>query len=50
MRHFYHAYTRSNPATSKAQALREAMLKVRDTPGYETPYHWAPFVLYGDWS
>jgi CHAT domain-containing protein len=50
MRQFYYVLTRSDPAMSKAQALRQAMLTVRDTPGYETPYHWAPFVLYGDWS
>ncbi|MBM5815753.1 MAG: CHAT domain-containing protein [Cyanobacteria bacterium K_Offshore_surface_m2_239] len=50
MRHFYHAFTGSDPPMSKARALRQAMLTVRETPGCETPYHWAPFVLYGDWS
>jgi CHAT domain-containing protein len=33
----------------KAEALRAAMLTVRGTPGFETPYHWAPYVLHGDW-
>lgn len=39
------------PATTldKAQALREAVLNVRRTKGFESPYHWAPFILYGDW-
>ncbi|HRJ53058.1 MAG TPA: CHAT domain-containing protein [Candidatus Thiothrix moscowensis] len=49
MQHFYDMLTDSNTTIDKAQALRLAMLKVRDTPGFESPYHWAPFVLNGDW-
>lgn len=33
----------------RAQALREAQLKVRATPGFEHPYFWAGFLLFGDW-
>lgn len=32
----------------RAQALREAQLKVRATPGFEHPYFWAGFLLFGD--
>ena len=34
----------------KAQALRQAVLSLRQHPDYSAPYHWAPFVLYGDWQ
>ena len=33
----------------KALALKDAQLKVRSTPGYEHPYFWAGFLLFGDW-
>jgi CHAT domain-containing protein len=33
----------------KAQALKDAQMKVRRTPGYEHPYFWAGFLLFGDW-
>jgi hypothetical protein len=36
--------------TDKARILRRAILAVRETPGFDTPYHWAPFVLHGDWQ
>jgi len=32
----------------KAQALRKAMLKVMNQPGYGHPFFWAPFSLVGD--
>jgi CHAT domain-containing protein/tetratricopeptide (TPR) repeat protein len=47
MEHFYDAF--EGGTIDKAQMLREAALDVRATPGLEAPYHWAPFVLYGDW-
>jgi CHAT domain-containing protein len=47
---FYDSLANSNQFVDKAQALRQAMLAVRDTPGFESPYHWAPFVLHGDWQ
>lgn len=34
---------------SKALSLKEAQLKVKSTPGYEHPYYWAGFLLFGDW-
>ncbi|MEO0644672.1 MAG: CHAT domain-containing protein [Cyanobacteria bacterium J06650_10] len=34
---------------NKAEAVRQAMLRVRESPRYEAPYYWAPFVLNGDW-
>jgi CHAT domain-containing protein len=39
------------PDASKAQALREAQLKLIQTPEleYQHPYYWAPFVLVGNW-
>jgi CHAT domain-containing protein len=47
MGHFYDAL--GSEGIDKAQLLREAVLDVRATAGLEAPYHWAPFVLYGDW-
>jgi CHAT domain-containing protein len=38
-------YGRLKQGTSKAAALRETMLEVRDQ--WPHPYHWAPFVLIG---
>jgi CHAT domain-containing protein/tetratricopeptide (TPR) repeat protein len=49
MRLFYNKLIETDPTINKAQALRQAMLTVRDTPGFDSPYHWAPFVLYGNW-
>jgi len=49
MRFFYDKLTETDKTIDKAQALRQAMLAVRDTPGFDSPYHWAPFALYGDW-
>jgi CHAT domain-containing protein len=50
MQTFYDSFTDSNEIIDKAEALRRAILTVRDTPGFESPYHWAPFVLHGDWQ
>lgn len=47
MRQFYQAF--DNGVGNKAEALRTAALSIAKTPGFETPYHWAPFVLYGSW-
>ena len=32
-----------------AQALREAQLKLLETPEYNRPMYWAPYVLVGNW-
>ncbi|MBC7821339.1 MAG: CHAT domain-containing protein, partial [Planctomycetaceae bacterium] len=40
----------SEQSIDKARTLRQIMLEMRETPGFQTPYHWAPFVLHGDWN
>ncbi|MEM6632601.1 MAG: CHAT domain-containing protein [Bacteroidota bacterium] len=40
-------YENSHKLT-KAEALRNAVLAVRETKGFESPYHWAPYILHGD--
>jgi CHAT domain-containing protein len=34
---------------SKAEALREAELKLLKDPKFDHPFYWAPFILMGDW-
>jgi tetratricopeptide (TPR) repeat protein len=46
MRLFYRHVTAS-PRPTAAAALRQAMLDLRATPGYEHPYFWAGFMLTG---
>ncbi|WP_231949541.1 CHAT domain-containing protein [Alloactinosynnema sp. L-07] len=36
-------------AASTAHALQRAALDTRSSPGWSSLYHWAPFVLIGDW-
>jgi CHAT domain-containing protein len=38
-----------NPAFSKAQALRQAQLKVMENPDFQHPIYWAPFLLLNNW-
>ena len=33
---------------AKDEALRRAMLEIRNSPGTANPYYWAPFILTGD--
>ncbi|MBV9386792.1 MAG: CHAT domain-containing protein [Chroococcidiopsidaceae cyanobacterium CP_BM_ER_R8_30] len=49
MQLFYDKLADKNSSIDKAEALRQAMLTVRSTPGFDSPYHWAPFILHGDW-
>jgi CHAT domain-containing protein len=49
MRLFYDALAGEGEMPDKARALRAAALAVRDVPRFSSPYHWAPFALYGDW-
>lgn len=45
------AALRQNPGTSRAEALRQSMLKLMSDPTQETfahPYFWAPFTLVGE--
>jgi len=37
------------PRWSRAEALRQAALKLRKSNQYSHPFHWAGFVLVGDW-
>jgi CHAT domain-containing protein len=48
MRHFYDSWL-GQPAAHKAEVLRAAVLETRRTAKFESPYHWAPFVLHGNW-
>lgn len=43
-------FQRQHPGTSKAQALRQAMLDILDDPDLEAahPAYWAPFTLIGE--
>jgi tetratricopeptide (TPR) repeat protein len=33
----------------EARALQLAILEIKQIPGWEDPYFWAPFILVGDW-
>lgn len=46
MRHFYERFPKD---AGPAAALAQAMDAVRAREGYQPPYHWAPFVVMGDW-
>ncbi|MEM9274422.1 MAG: CHAT domain-containing protein, partial [Cyanobacteria bacterium P01_F01_bin.143] len=48
MRYFYQNLSQ-NQDISKAEALRNAQLKLLQNPNYSHPYYWAPFVLIGNW-
>ncbi len=49
MRHFYQTLTTQQGNITKAEALRQAQVKLLATPGYQAPRYWAPFLLVGDW-
>ena len=34
---------------SPPEALRRAQIQLRSSPEFEHPFHWAPFILIGDW-
>lgn len=48
MRSFYQHLL--NDGLSPAAALRRAQLELRAFPAWASPYHWAAFVLSGDWQ
>lgn len=48
MRHFYRTLTAGQ--VTKAEALRQAQVQLLQTPGYQAPRFWAPFILVGDWQ
>lgn len=37
-------------AVSRVQALRQAQLELMNQPQRGHPFHWAPFILIGDWQ
>jgi CHAT domain-containing protein len=47
METFYAAL--SQPGITKAEALRQAQLKLLKDPDFRHPLHWAPYVLVGNW-
>jgi CHAT domain-containing protein/predicted negative regulator of RcsB-dependent stress response len=47
MKYFYDALSR--PSATKAEALRQAQLKFLKEPDYRHPFHWAAYVLVGNW-
>ncbi|MBB3192546.1 CHAT domain-containing protein [Halomonas cerina] len=47
--HFHDALDPPGSHRDLSKALQQAILETRTTPGFETPYHWAPFILYGGW-
>lgn len=44
---FYRCLVR--PDTNRAEAIRQAQLKLMRDKRYAHPYHWAPFALLGQW-
>ena len=37
------------PGVTKAEAVRRAQLQLLKQPEFNHPYHWAPFILVGNW-
>jgi CHAT domain-containing protein len=47
---FYRQLSREDIKVSKAMALRQAQLSLlQNSPDFNHPYYWAPFVLVGNW-
>lgn len=49
MAEFYQQLSKTGRNLTKAEALRQAQLKLLKIPAYSHPYFWAPFVLVGNW-
>lgn len=47
MRHFYSGLAQQN--LSKAEALQQAQIAMIEGSNTSDPFHWAPFVLMGNW-
>ena len=48
MADFYENLAR-RPPQSKAEALREAQVRMIEDEGYSHPRNWAPFLIIGNW-
>ena len=46
---FYQALNDPTAPVTRAEALRQAQVKLIATPGYQAPYFWAPYVMVGGW-
>jgi CHAT domain-containing protein len=46
---FMQEFYKNLQTMEKSQALRAAQATLSKTPGFQHPFYWAPFVLYGDW-
>ncbi|MBV6625809.1 MAG: CHAT domain-containing protein [Rivularia sp. (in: Bacteria)] len=47
MKQFYQELNKPN--MTKAEALRKVQVNFLNHPKYNHPYHWAPFILVGNW-
>jgi len=50
MSEFYQRLSQQQGKISKAEALREAQLKLLGSEEFNHPFFWTPFVLVGNWS
>ncbi len=48
MAYFYQELTK--PGMTKAKALRNAQLALKQDPDFQNPFFWAPFILVGNWQ
>lgn len=46
---FYHQLADSSGNINKAEALRKAQLALLNSPDFNHPFYWSPFVLVGNW-
>ena len=49
MQAFYQTL-KDSPEISKVEALRRAQLSLRANPNWQSPLHWAPYVMVGNWQ
>lgn len=47
---FYSRLYDSGKRENKAEALRSAVLSLKEDKRFSVPYHWAGYVLHGDWQ
>lgn len=46
---FYENLYNSGNRLDRARALRKAALELKENNDFSAPYHWAGYVIYGDW-